>query len=132
MEPATLSGLESAGVLKFLMSMTNPTPEIVASIESGLAWLERAKIAGLSRTNLNGRTTFISDTNSAQVYWARFYNLTNNQPVFPGRDGTVYDSFAAMAANNRLGYDYLSTQPGSLLNNGQKQWRKMLQRQSKK
>jgi PelA/Pel-15E family pectate lyase len=132
MEPATLSGMESAGLLRFLMSITNPTPELVTSIESGLAWLESAKITGLSRTNVSGRTTFVTDTNSTQVYWARFYDLTNGRPVFPGRDGVVYDSFAALAEKNPLGYDYLSTQPGSLLNNGQKQWRKMLAGQAKK
>jgi hypothetical protein len=33
-----------------------------------------------------------------------------------------------MAANNRVGYDYYSTQPGSLLNSQQKKWRKMLNR----
>jgi len=131
MEPATLSGMESASILRFLMTLTNPTPEVVASIESGLEWLDRAKITGLSRTNLNGRTTFISDTNAAQVYWARFYNLTNSRPVFPGRDGVVYDSFPAMASRNALGYDYLSTQPGSIINNGQKRWRKMLADEAK-
>jgi len=132
MEPVALSGMESAGMLKFLMSITNPAPDIVLAVESGLAWLESAKITGLSRTRQEGRTIFITDTNSTQVYWARFYNLTNSQPVFPGRDGVVYDSFAAMAARNPLGYDYLSTQPGSLLKNGQRQWRKMLATQSAK
>jgi PelA/Pel-15E family pectate lyase len=132
MEPATLSGMESAAILSFLMTITNPAPEVVMSIESGLEWLDRAKITGLSRTNLTGRTTFISDANSTQVYWARFYNLTNSRPVFPGRDGVIYDSFATMAANNPLGYDYLSTQPGSVVNNGQKKWRRMLANPSRK
>jgi PelA/Pel-15E family pectate lyase len=132
MEPATLSGMESAGILRFLMSITNPPPEIIVAIESGLNWLDRVKITDLSRTNLNGRTTFVTNTNSTQIYWARFYNLTNSQPVFPGRDGVVYETFAAMAEKNSLGYDYLSSQPGSLLKSGQKQWRKMLAEQPKK
>jgi hypothetical protein len=38
----------------------------------------------------------------------------------------LYESFEAMAANNHVGYDYYSTQPGSLLNSQQKKWRKML------
>jgi len=132
MEPATLSGMESAGILKFLMSITNPAPELVTAIESGLAWLEHSKVPGLRRTRLDGRNTFISDPSSTQIYWARFYNLTNNQPVFPGRDGVTYDTFAAMAAKNPTAYDYLSAQPGSLLTNGQKQWRKMLATESAK
>jgi PelA/Pel-15E family pectate lyase len=126
MEPITLSGMESARILRFLMGITNPPPEVVASIEGGLAWLERAKITGLAKANLEGKTTYVADPASTEVYWARFYNLTNSQPVFPGRDGVIYDSFAAMAAQNRLGYDYLSSLPGSTVNNGQKKWRKML------
>jgi PelA/Pel-15E family pectate lyase len=126
MEPATLSGAESAGILKFLMTITNPPPEIVTSIEGGLTWLEAAKITGLARVRRDGKTFYDPDAASTEVYWARFYNLTNGQPVFPGRDGVLYETFNAMAAKNKVGYDYYSTQPGSLLKNGQKKWRKLL------
>jgi hypothetical protein len=37
-----------------------------------------------------------------------------------------------MAARNQMGYDYMTTLPGSILNNGQKKWRKMLAGPSKK
>ncbi len=132
MEPATLSGMESAQLLKFLMTITNPAPEIVACIESGLKWLENAKITGMGKTNVNGKTSYEPDAASTEVYWARFYDLKTNKPLFPGRDGVVYDTFAAMAAKNKLGYDYYSTQPGSIVTNGQKKWRKMLASQTKK
>jgi PelA/Pel-15E family pectate lyase len=132
MEPATLSGLESAHILKFLMTITDPAPEVVTSIESGLKWLNEVKITGESKTNENGKKFFAPSATGSEVRWARFYNLTNSQPVFPGRDGVIYDTFAAMAAQNKLGYDYYSTQPGSILNNGQKKWRKMLANQAKK
>lgn len=126
MEPATLSGLESAQILKFLMTITNPAPEVVIAIESGLTWLEAAKITGLAKTTATGKTSYELSATSAEIYWARFYDLTSGKPVFPGRDRVLYDSFNAMAAQNRLGYDYLSTMPGSIITNGQKKWRKML------
>ena len=126
MEPATLSGLESAHMLKFLMTIPDPTPEVMACIEGGLSWLERAKITGLNKTNVNGKTVLASDPASTQVYWARFYNLTNSKPVFPGRDGILYDTFEAMAEHNKLGYDFYTTQPGSILKNSQNKWKKML------
>lgn len=126
MEPVTLSGLESAHLLEFLMTITNPAPEMVAAIESGLGWLERVKITGLAKTKAGAKTVYEANAVSTEVYWARFYNLTNSQPVFPGRDGVIYSSYAEMAAGNKLGYDYLSTLPGSIVNNGQKKWRKML------
>jgi PelA/Pel-15E family pectate lyase len=126
MEPGTLSGSESAHILEFLMTITNPAPEIVASIENGLAWFESVKITGLSKTNVNGKTAYESNSDSTTVYWARFYDLATGKPVFPGRDGIVYQTFAEMAAKNKLGYDYYTTHPGSTLNNHQKKWRKML------
>lgn len=126
MEPATLSGLESADVLGFLMTIQQRQPEVVTAIEGGLAWLDRVKITGLTKANRDGKTTYEPDPASTKIYWARFYDLKTGKPVFPGRDGVVYESFAAMAAHNKLGYDYYSTQPGSILKNGQKKWRKML------
>jgi hypothetical protein len=56
--------------------------------------------------------------------------LKNSRPVFPGRDGVLYDSFETMAENNRLGYDFYTTQPDSVMNNTQNKWRKMLARQA--
>ena len=114
------------------MTITNPTPEIVAAIEGGLSWLERTKISGLTKSKLDGKTVYASNPDSTEVYWSRFYNLTNNQPVFPGRDGIVYSTYAEMAARNQVGYDYITTLPGSILNNGQKKWRKMLAGSKKK
>lgn len=125
LEPPTLSGLESAHLLKFLMTIQKPSPQIVQSIESGLAWLDRAKITGLTKANRDGKTAYEPNPASAEVYWARFYDLQTSQPVFPGRDGILYETFEAMAAKNKLGYDFYTTQPGSILNNGQKKWHKM-------
>jgi hypothetical protein len=44
----------------------------------------------------------------------------------------VYSSFAEMSANNKLGYDYYTTLPGSIVGNGQKKWRKLLTASAKK
>jgi PelA/Pel-15E family pectate lyase len=126
MEPAALSGMESASLLKFLMALPQPKAELVACIDSGLAWLDAVKVTGLKRTKIEGKTAFVSDSSSTEVFWARFYRLTDSQPIFPGRDGVLYTSFNDMAAHNSLGYDYLSGRPGSVVVNGQKKWRKAM------
>ena len=131
MEPATLSGLESAHTLKFLMTIKHPTPEVVACIESGLNWFEAAKITNEEKVVVNGKTAYETNAASTEVRWARFYDLTNSQPVFPGRDGIVYNTYAAMEAQNHVGYDYYTSQPGSIVINGQKKWRKLLASESK-
>lgn len=126
LEPATLSGLESAQVLEFLMTIPRPSAEVKAAIEGALAWFAQARITGEMKTNDAGKKYFEPSPDGTQIRWARFYDLTNSQPIFPGRDGVVYRSFTEMAAHNKLGYDYFSSRPGSIINNGQKKWRKML------
>jgi len=131
-EPATLSGAESARVLEFLMSISTPPPEIIAAVEGGLVWFETHKITDIKKTKRDGITTYESDPSSTEVYWARFYDLKTDKPVFPGRDGVLYETYEGMAAGKSIGYDYYTTQPGSLLNAGQNKWRKMLAQKPKK
>lgn len=110
MEPVAFGSVESANLIKILMKLEDPRPELVESIEGGLAWLERSTLPG------------------EEDRWARFYDLADNRPLFPGRDGVIYDSFDEMAANNELGYDYFSSRPSGALGSSQAKWRKMLAR----
>jgi pectinesterase len=43
-EKASFSGLESAGIVRFLMSLDHPGDELVDSIQSAIAWFESKKI----------------------------------------------------------------------------------------
>lgn len=124
MEPASFSGVESAGILRFLMSLPKPSAEIVGAIESGLAWLDAAKVPGIGKAKKDGKTIFVQGGDDPKTYWARFYDLQTGKPIFPGRDGIIYPTFEALAEKNEVGYDYYSTRPGSILENGQKKWRK--------
>lgn len=125
MEPASISGMETANLVKFLMTIPDPEPECVSSISSALQWLESARVTGIARVRRDGKTLYEPVPESAEIYWARFYSLSDGKPIFPGRDGVIYRSYGEMAANNKVGYDYLSTRPGSVLTTGQKKWRKM-------
>lgn len=124
MEPASFSGGESAGILKFLMSLPKPSPEVVAAIEAGIAWLDAAKVPGIGKAKKDGKTVYVQGGEDPKTYWARFYDLQTGKPIFPGRDGIIYPTFEALAEKNEVGYDYYSTKPGSIVENGQKKWRK--------
>lgn len=126
MEPSALASTETANLLKVLMTTEDPDRNLIAGIEAGLAWLERVRLTGLKRTKIDGRTAYVEDPDSDEVHWARFYHLATNRPLFPGRDGVIYDSFDEMAKHNKLGYDFYSTRPGSVLNSSRKKWLKML------
>ncbi len=107
-EPVSLSGGESVATVRFLMSLP-PSPAMNSAIEGALAWFEKSKM---------------TDAAKAPV-WARFYDLKTNVPLFAGaQDGIIYESFEAMAAKNRVGYDYSVTSPRDLLTKAAPQWRK--------
>ena len=45
-EPPSHSGAESVGVVRYLMSIEHPSPEIVAAIEGAVAWFRAVPITG--------------------------------------------------------------------------------------
>jgi PelA/Pel-15E family pectate lyase len=46
-DPPSISESESVGVVQFLMSIEDSSPEAVAAIEGAVAWFESAKLAGI-------------------------------------------------------------------------------------
>ena len=126
MEPASLSGAESAGVIKFLMRSGPLEPRVSAIIEPAIAWFAAHRIEGLRKTrNAAGRTDYVPDQNAKEFYWARFHDLATGKPIFSGaEDGVIYHSFTEMAARNKVGYDYFTTRPRDLLGKEAARWRK--------
>ncbi len=125
-EPPSLSGAESAEMLKFLMRQSPLTAEVKEAVESALAWLEAHAIRGLRKTkNVEGKTDYVEDADSGEVYWARFYDVETAAPMFAGaRDGIVYRSFSEMAKRNKVGYDYFTTKPGDIVTKERERWNK--------
>ncbi len=46
-EHPSLSGLETVGIVRFLMGEESPTPEIIASVHAAVAWLKQVQLSGL-------------------------------------------------------------------------------------
>lgn len=124
-EPPSLSGAESADLLKFLMRSGPTTPEVIAAIEAALTWFESHRVTGLRQSrSAKGGTHYLPDPLSKEVYWARFYDLQDGHPIFAGaQDGIVYRSFEAMAAKNRVAYAFFTTRPADLLHKEASRWR---------
>ncbi len=125
-EPPSLSGGESADLLKFLMRDAPDTPAIRKAILAGIAWFDNHKITGLKQTkNEKGGTDYVVDNNSDEVRWGRFYHLKTQKPIFAGaQDGVIYSSFSEMAKNNKVGYDYFTTRPRDILAKEVDRWKK--------
>lgn len=129
-EPPSLSGAESANLVKFLMRSGPTTPEMVAVIEAALKWFDAHRITNLRKIkNDAGKTDYVTDEASTEVIWARFYDLTTGKPIFAGaQDGIVYNSFGEMAVKNKVAYDFFTTRPKDLLEKEEPKWRKRLEK----
>ncbi len=125
-EPPSLSGGESADLVKFLMRDAPDTPETRKAIAAAVEWFESRKITELKQTkNESGKTDYVLDPASDEVRWARFYDLKTQQPIFAGaQDGIIYASFSEMAKNNKVGYDYFTTRPKDIITKEWERWKK--------
>lgn len=121
-ELVSISGAESAGILRMLMSLDNPTPEVRRAIESGCAWFETSKIVGVRIEEKNGDTVVVEDATSSPL-WARFYDTETNQPFFCGRDGIKKNHLSEIDPERRNGYSWYGKWGNGVLD-GYKKWLK--------
>lgn len=127
-EPPSLSGSETVGIVRFLMSIEEPTSEILASVEGAIAWLQSVAIKGIRQDRIrrdDGRTerVLIPDP-SAPFLWARFYELDTNRPLYLDRDSVFRYDYSEISYERRSGYSYNGTWGASLLETDYPAWRK--------
>lgn len=126
-EPPTLSGMESVGLVRFLMSVEQPNPEIIAAVEGAVTWFRAVAIAGLRVDETPGADgqrdrRAVADP-AAPPIWARFYELGTNRPVFTGRDKIIRYDFNEIERERRTLYVYLRDWPARLLEQDYPRWR---------
>lgn len=102
-ELPSLSGSESAGILRFLMTLEKPSPEVVRAVKGGVAWFESAKIPGY-RYDKSGKQRVLEKAAGVPPLWARFYDLETGKPFFCDRDGIKKDTVDEIGAERRNGY----------------------------
>ncbi len=104
-EPASLSGGESCGILRLLMSVDDPSQEMIQSIKAGVQWYGTSKVEGLRLERIDGVRTAVNDPDAATL-WARFYAIETNKPLFCDRDGVVKYDYNEIDAERRNGYSW--------------------------
>ncbi len=106
---------ESTGVVLLLMSLDNPSKEIINSVQSAIKWFQASKIHGIRADRISappvkyplGLSTtdrvVIKDPNAPPI-WARFYEIETGRPFFCGRDGIKKYSLAEIEQERRAHY----------------------------
>ncbi len=127
-ELISLSGSESVPIVRYLMAIDKPSPAVIRSVQSAMAWFHATKITGLKQvekpapgTPKGYDKTMVPDA-SAPPLWARFYDVSTNRPIFCGRDGIVKSSIAEIEYERRNGYRWYVDRPASLLERDYPKW----------
>jgi PelA/Pel-15E family pectate lyase len=129
-ELPSLSGAESVGIVRLLMSLDDPSPEVVRAVEGAAAWFESAKLKGMRVSRERdekapkGTNKVIVPDPAAPPLWARFYEIGTNRPLFVDRDGIPRYNLADIGYERRNGYGWLGSWPESLLDQDYPAWRK--------
>jgi pectate lyase len=104
-EHPSLSGAESAGILLFLMSIEQPSPEVIRAVRAGAAWFDATKIEGYRYRKSKSDPPLTKDAKSPPL-WARFYEIETNRPIFSDRDGKVKYDLQEIGSERRGGYTW--------------------------
>jgi PelA/Pel-15E family pectate lyase len=128
-ELATLSGAESVGLTRLLMSVRDPSPEVVGAVEGAVAWFREARLAGIRVETVNdpkgpkGVNRVVVSDPQAPPLWARFYSIEGNRPVFADRDGVARERLEDIGYERRNGYAWYGNWPQRLLEVDYPAWR---------
>ena len=127
-ELPSLSGSETVGIVRFLMSEPNPSPDLKRAIEAAVAWLASVKLTGIAVRNIrdpnqpSGKDRIVVE-DPASTLWARFYDLDTHKPFFYGRDSVKKWALADIENERRVGYAWYGTWPQPLLTKEYPAWR---------
>jgi PelA/Pel-15E family pectate lyase len=127
-EHESLSGCESVGIVRFLMRLDPPSPEIIAAVQAAVAWFEEVKITGLRVVLVpapdlphGADRQVVTDPHAAPV-WARFYEIGTNRPIFSGRDAVIRYRMDEVEPERRAGYRWYIEDPRQLLEKDYPAW----------
>jgi PelA/Pel-15E family pectate lyase len=129
-ELASVSSQETARILKFLMSIENPSPEMINAVQAGVAWLDEVKITGYKQITKQDPTLefgfdrIVVKDSKAGPMWARFYDIETNKPLFAGRDMVKRAELWEVPYERRNKYNWYNTDAVKLLSNDYPAWQK--------
>jgi PelA/Pel-15E family pectate lyase len=123
-EPPVLASDESASLLVYLMSLSEPSPELQRAIRAGIGFLQRAAVGGFALSSKNdpeGRRVVAKP--GAGPIWPRFLDPETAKGVFGDRDKSLHDDMNEISLERRNGYNFYVPSPEKALK-AYKEWSK--------
>lgn len=135
-ELASFSGGESVGIVRLLMSLEEPSEEVVTAIQGAVAWFERVKLTGVRLETFeapelkSGEDRRLVSDSTAPPLWARFYSLDQQKPIFVDRDGIPRERLEDIGDERRNGYAWFIETPRKLLEVEYPKWQRRMAKQT--
>ncbi|RVT74423.1 pectate lyase [Flavobacterium sufflavum] len=119
-ELPSFSGSESVGIVRVLMLVEQPSAAVKQAVKDAVDWFSGAKLFDIATKKITDSSQpsgedVIVISSSGNVIWARFYDLTNNLPMFCGRDGIPKATLAEIDNERRVGYSWYGNWPATLI-----------------
>lgn len=128
-ELPSLSGQESDNIVLLLMSLPQPSEEIIAAVEGAVAWFRDSRIEGLKKEyfiNADGKKDYkMVPCQGCPPLWGRCYDLDINRPFFSDRDGIKKYDISEIGHERRNGYSWYNSDGLKVLKKYE-QWKRNL------
>ncbi|HTL66373.1 MAG TPA: pectate lyase [Lacunisphaera sp.] len=114
-EPISLCSSESVGLVEFLMSLPNPSPDVVGAVDAAVAWFPSHALHDVAWSRRAPAGTGLEPHPGAPLLWARFYELGTDQPIFGERNRMVHYTPTELTLERRNGYGWFNERPAVLV-----------------
>ena len=123
-EPISLSGMESVGIVQFLMDIEHPDARVREAIKSAVEWFQLTQILGIRwvATTTKPVDHVLAMDDKAPPMWARFYEIGTNRAIFSGRDSVIKYNVSEIESERRNGYRWYTDAPGKLIDRDYPAW----------
>ena len=135
-ELPSITGQETVGVVRYLMSIPSPSPAVIAAVDGAVDWLRRVELKGWRIETFDAPPEqfryHASDKDRRLVAdpeastWARFHDLADNSAVLADREGRRLARFDEVTRERRTGYEWYGSWPRALLKSEYPRWRAAL------
>jgi PelA/Pel-15E family pectate lyase len=119
--------------VRYLMSIDQPTPQVIRAVDCAVEWLERSALRGIRVERVEAETirfenhtstydVVVVEDPTAPPIWSRFYEIDTNRPFMANRDGKKVYTLAEVQRERRTGYGWYTGAPASLIRSDYPQW----------
>jgi PelA/Pel-15E family pectate lyase len=133
-ELPSITGQETVGVVRYLMSIPDPSLDVVKAVDGAVAWLRHVEITGWRIETFEApaeQFQYHSSTKdrrlvadpTASALWARFYDVKDNSAVLATRDSQRVARYEDIPRERRTGYEWYGSWPKRLLSKEYPQWK---------